>query len=444
MSGDTPVAITDLKQLVVGNAIALTTALKLIGCPGFKNLHVEIDSSWLAPETIAFEGIIGVGKSTLAAAMFKEHGMRVLAEQIPPALLRGFNAKPKETAFALQATITALRADLGQRLDSRTPVGQFMYPFGKDDVAVASGLTSTGRRRQIWDRSQLGDLTFAFANYILGNMSLDEFQIICQMATRNSQVNARDFIGVLEQLPCFQTSKNFQADSTVDTFVFIVDQPDRCLARAKGRSTGEDSLRLWYFELLEDIHLAVLLHVLNNQERLLGNRRVMVLTHDQIHDNAAFFLQRLKEGRESDGTVELSPETVPESLVEQFIEPERREVAAGGGFVREFERTDCFVRVADKETTERLLEDVHEERRGNEAVFFLTIADEASYLTETAAVCRTTEQLAKLGLFVYSREHKDTLYELLSKGQKIKLTFAQVTGPVESLPTEVKTEPKSS
>jgi deoxyadenosine/deoxycytidine kinase len=119
----------------------------------------------MIPQTIAIEGLPGVGKSTLAFSLADELKYNLNPEPEDEAtkdLLVSFYKEPVRHAFSLQVRMLALRS-----LQER---------------AGAANLAAASISGMIYDRTVLGDSVFARTNYLCGNISKSEYDTYLLLA----------------------------------------------------------------------------------------------------------------------------------------------------------------------------------------------------------------------------------------------------------------------
>lgn len=122
-------------------------------------METWIDKHDGLPRNIVFEGLIGVGKTTVTQKIAKHAGYDVMLEPILDGrlkvLLDEFYKDPSSVAFQLQVEVLTQRSALER---------QGLY-------SLASGKS----RGVVFDRSLSGDTCFAEVQYKLGNISESQY-----------------------------------------------------------------------------------------------------------------------------------------------------------------------------------------------------------------------------------------------------------------------------
>lgn len=220
--------------------------------------------------TVAIDGNIGVGKSTLCTELRRLYEPRVFVhrERISALMLKELYANPMSNAFWFQMVMMVQR--------------KYGASWFQRQVSPAGMV-------HINDRSVLGDFCFATWNYVLGNFSYDLLQVY------HEQVGGSDFVQVARN--------NFFKD--YDAWLYLWDRPTRCKKRVdhnNDRIEGADSgaLQLDYYDGVDLIHFNCLLALLQDSE-------LAALTHVRLWDqysNSTSEAQRIMnivDGRNDSG-----------------------------------------------------------------------------------------------------------------------------------------------
>lgn len=176
---------------------------------------------------IAFEGLIGVGKSTLTRKIkhiFQDKAV-LLEENIPETFLQLFYDDPARYAFALQTRQLQLRKAQQKRVE---------YTKMQENKLV------------VWDRSILGDYIFTVCNYMLGSISDSELE-----AYQSEFVYNGDWSQELQHL---------------NYVVFLFDEPENCKKRVEEQRQhmSERAIPLAYYDSLDQVHFSVFLELLQD------------------------------------------------------------------------------------------------------------------------------------------------------------------------------------
>jgi len=180
----------------------------------------------MAGRVVAFEGNIGVGKSTLCGkleslfhaecALYKEQGSE--------AFLRLFYADPAKYGFAYQWGMLKTR--------------RFQLALAERDHTYGR---VPPKKLYFWDRSMLGDYVFALWNHLLGGISREEMDVY-----------EDEFGGTLARM----RGVPFLRDGVVERYILLDDEPRACKDRVERlrRNASEADIPLSYYEGIDDIH----------------------------------------------------------------------------------------------------------------------------------------------------------------------------------------------
>ena len=204
--------------------------------------HQQHDSShirYASPEepgaVVALEGLIGIGKSTLCNKLLQLYPdeVDVYREETNEKFLQLFYSDPKRYGFALQwgmlkSRIYQLRLAQHDTLHGRWPHRELMF----------------------WDRSMIGDYTFALWNHLLGGISKSEMEAY-----------ESEFGGSVRDI----ANIGFLRD--IQLFVLMNDEPARCKTRVEvnRKNASEQGIPLPYYEGLDDIHFHMFIELLRNR-----------------------------------------------------------------------------------------------------------------------------------------------------------------------------------
>jgi len=161
---------------------------------------------------VCIEGNIGAGKTTLITEL-RALDYNVVHENVLPRLLELFYAQPDKYAFVLQMVASASRLSI-----------------------INSELLFGGSALTFLDRSIVGDYAFAAANYVLGNLSCDEF-----LAYRESVG------GSLKEVVEMTLPKSA-------SIVYLRVSPEECAKRVVARDGVDASVSLEYLRVISAAH----------------------------------------------------------------------------------------------------------------------------------------------------------------------------------------------
>lgn len=259
--------------------------------------------------TVAVEGNIGVGKSTLTRSIAKASGARygaksvdiVLEETAPAPFLQLFYADPAQYAFAFQLYMMSMRKLQGLA----TECFRFKDPAWRDTDVVLDALRRSGGLTSStgipssndpvpnagapcldaaesalsyltwWDRSVLGDFVFCLANFVSGRISRDEFSTYIKLATCDNSLDVTS--------PIASVVKRLLEKYAIDAIVYLHDSPARCHLRVvnvRGNAAEKD-IPLSYFELLDALHWHVIVDIVAREL----STPVMLLGWDDYSEN---------------------------------------------------------------------------------------------------------------------------------------------------------------
>lgn len=181
---------------------------------------------------IAFEGLIGVGKSTLCRQLHTiyPNQIEVYAETTNEKLLQLFYSNPQKYGFALQWGMLKTRL--------------YQLNLAKHD---AHHLRIPQRDMYLWDRSMMGDYIFALWNHLSGGISRDEMDVY-----------EMEFGGSINDLQHIDFLKD------VKLFVWMNDEPERCKWRVESQRAhaSEKHIPLAYYQGIDDIHFHLFMRIL--------------------------------------------------------------------------------------------------------------------------------------------------------------------------------------
>lgn len=204
-----------------------------------KQVHDSSSIRYASPEdpgsVVALEGLIGIGKSTLCNKLLSIYPdeVDVYREETNEKFLQLFYSDPQRYGFALQWGM----------LKSR------IY-----QLRLAQHDTKHGRwpRRDLlfWDRSMIGDYTFALWNHLLGGISSQEME--AYESEFGGSINALDRVAFIKD---------------IQLFVLMNDEPARCKTRVEvnRKNASEQGIPLSYYEGLDDIHFHMFLEMLKHK-----------------------------------------------------------------------------------------------------------------------------------------------------------------------------------
>lgn len=183
-------------------------------------------------QKIAFEGSIGVGKTTLVKKLCESFpDTTALVEPVNNLLLGLFYANPQKYGFSMQLAMLCRRIFQWKLMELRHE----RLPL----------------RTHLWDRSMLGDLVFGLFNHLLGNLSKPEFDAyIHEFFSCDEDCNPNLFLDFLATHPFI---------IQLDSIVYLQDSPNRCKDRVENSRGNpcEKDIPLAYYKGLEDVHLAL-------------------------------------------------------------------------------------------------------------------------------------------------------------------------------------------
>lgn len=182
------------------------------------------------PKVISFEGLIGVGKSTLIKKLTqsKARTTTTFDEHINPHFLKLFYSDTKRYGFAFQYGM----------LKSRLYQWQLAHQLRQQK--------SSAPQWHLWDRSMLGDFIFAQANHE-GDTITD----------KEMDVYTHEFGSTFENVG----QSSYMRD--MDAIMLLVDTPGRCKARVETlrQNESEKDIPLAYYERLDALHFQMFYHL---------------------------------------------------------------------------------------------------------------------------------------------------------------------------------------
>lgn len=225
----------------------------------------------MTTRTLAFEGLIGVGKTTLCAKRDRDT-TDLIKELVNERFLALFYADPIKYGFAFQLFMMA------HRLYNKNLVERHLIRA----------------KHVFWDRSTLGDFIFALVNEADGNIHPPEMEAYVSMLKDKSMFyrgSERGEDGSVLPFSSSLTSSSSPSDSSrsdggegedaeegmtagwsvsdvlcngsVDDIVFLFDQPERCKRRVEEerKISSEDGIPLAYYVSLHIMHFKLLMRL---------------------------------------------------------------------------------------------------------------------------------------------------------------------------------------
>jgi deoxyadenosine/deoxycytidine kinase len=197
--------------------------------------HIRYASEDEPGAVVALEGLIGIGKSTLCNKLTQLYpdSVDVYREETNEKFLQLFYGDPKRYGFALQWGMLKSRIYQLRLAQHDTRHGRWPH-----------------RDLLFWDRSMIGDYTFALWNHLLGGISVQEMEAY-----------ESEFGGSVRQLDRIAFLRDIQL------FVLMNDEPSRCKVRVEvnRKNASEQGIPLSYYEGLDDIHFHVFVELLRNR-----------------------------------------------------------------------------------------------------------------------------------------------------------------------------------
>jgi deoxyadenosine/deoxycytidine kinase len=197
--------------------------------------HIKYASSDDPGAVIALEGLIGIGKSTLCNKLLQLYPeeVDVYREETNEKFLQLFYSDPKRYGFALQWGMLKSRIYQLRLAQHDTRHGRWPH-----------------RDLLFWDRSMIGDYTFALWNHLLGGISREEMEAY-----------ESEFGGSVRQLDRIAFLKDVQL------FVLMNDEPARCKTRVEvnRKNASEQGIPLSYYEGLDDVHFHMFIELLRSR-----------------------------------------------------------------------------------------------------------------------------------------------------------------------------------
>lgn len=179
--------------------------------------------------TIAIEGLLGVGKSTLCdkiSAVYESNAnarpYQVLKEYVNDKFLQLFYTETDKYAFSFQVFMVCYRIQ-------QVSVGRLR----KNDEIVYC------------DRSPVGDFVFGYVNHYREKISDKEFIV---------------YKKILSDAKCAPFGE--VADSFMDEYWYLWDSPRACADRVQnGRLGAEKVIPLDYYTLIDNVYFILMLHL---------------------------------------------------------------------------------------------------------------------------------------------------------------------------------------
>lgn len=141
------------------------------------------------------------------------------------------------------------------------------------------------RRFFYWDRSMIGDYTFALWNHLLGGISKQEMDVY--ESEFGGSVRALDQVAFMDD---------------IDLFVFMDDEPARCKNRVETmrKNPSEQGIPIEYYQGLDDIHFHIFIEMMIKRVS-----KVVVVTWGEYDDAVASqtVFQSIIEGKRQSPTV---------------------------------------------------------------------------------------------------------------------------------------------
>lgn len=203
--------------------------------PVHDSSHLRYASEDNPGAVVALEGLIGIGKSTLCNKLLQIYPdeIDVYREETNEKFLQLFYSDPKRYGFALQWGMLKSRIYQLRLAQHDTRHGRWPH-----------------RDLLFWDRSMIGDYTFALWNHLLGGISPQEMEAY-----------ESEFGGSVRQLNTIAFLKDIQL------FVLMNDEPARCKVRVEvnRKNASEQGIPLSYYEGLDDIHYHMFIELLRHR-----------------------------------------------------------------------------------------------------------------------------------------------------------------------------------
>lgn len=203
--------------------------------PMHDSSHIRYASSEDPGAVVALEGLIGIGKSTLCNKLLQLYPdeVDVYREETNEKFLQLFYSDPKRYGFALQWGMLKSRIYQLRLAQHDTKHGRWPH-----------------RDLLFWDRSMIGDYTFALWNHLLGGISPQEMEAY-----------ESEFGGSVRQLEKIHFLKD------IELFVLMNDEPSRCKVRVEvnRKNASEQGIPLPYYEGLDDIHYHMFIELMRHR-----------------------------------------------------------------------------------------------------------------------------------------------------------------------------------
>lgn len=197
--------------------------------------HIMYASEEAPGAVIALEGLIGIGKSTLCNKLLQLYpdNVDVYREETNEKFLQLFYSDPKRYGFALQWGMLKSRIYQLRLAQHDTRHGRWPH-----------------RELLFWDRSMIGDYTFALWNHLLGGISKQEMEAY-----------ESEFGGSIRNMSAIAFLRD------INLFVLMNDEPARCKTRVEvnRKNASEQGIPLPYYEGLDDIHYHVFIEMLRHR-----------------------------------------------------------------------------------------------------------------------------------------------------------------------------------
>jgi deoxyadenosine/deoxycytidine kinase len=224
-------------------------------------------------KVVALEGQIGVGKSTLCGKIKElfSSDVAIYKEQTNELFLKLFYSNPAKYGFAFQwgmlkTRVYQLRLAQQDIKHGRHPDKQFFF----------------------WDRSMIGDYTFALWNHLLGSISREEMDVY-----------ESEFGGSMKEFDKIPFLKD------IGLFVYLNDEPAQCKFRVEQhrKNDSEQGIPLPYYEGIDDMHFHLFIFKLFTNP----NRSAVVLNWGQYNDaeNTLDLFRNVLDGKIKAPTVQI-------------------------------------------------------------------------------------------------------------------------------------------
>jgi hypothetical protein len=144
-------------------------------------------------------------------------------------------------------------------------------------------------RLLLWDRSVMGDFIFALANYSLGTISREEFDVYAGVLSRRRCESFLDEHGILT----VESLASLPGMGKMPFLLYMYDTPQACYTRAVRQrgNEAEKNVSMDYFTLIDNAHFLVILLSLAAQKIM----NVVIVDWDIYHQNRDVLLERIRD-----------------------------------------------------------------------------------------------------------------------------------------------------